>query len=183
MRLKRIVITSLCLIIFLSIVSQAQDAPPNVPYIQHNVCPFECCQYGKWIARSGLTAYKKEDGSSSIAFTIKLGEQFTAIRGDVHIVKLGLVILKKSFDNYAKDDKVYILSYRGEGVYDLWYKGKVLNSEDNFWENSVLMQLPKMIWWVLVESKNGKQGWLKLENISESGFRIEEKIDGMDSCS
>ncbi len=165
----------------------AQDTRPNVPYVQRDICPFECCQYGQWTARSPLKVYKQEGDSSVIAFTIKPGEQFTALRGNVHITKLGISIIRKSFDQFIAGDKVYILSYRGEGAYDLWYKGKEidldLNKLEELWTNSESLQEPKMTWWVLIETKHGKRGWLKLINISEGGFRTEEQIEGRDSCS
>lgn len=183
MKIVRSFFTVFSLILYINLGAQAADAPPQVPYIQQDVCPFECCLYGKWIAKGALTVYKKEGGNSSVAFTIKPGEEFHSIRGNVHIVKLGIVALEKSFDGFAKGDKVYVLSYRGEGVYDLWHKGKGFESNDQFWANGVLTQSPEMIWWVLVRNKDGKQGWLKLKNISENGFKIEEEIDGMDSCS
>ncbi len=178
-----IVVTATFCVFFLStLTSQANEAPPNAPYIQRDICPFECCQYGKWIARTTVTAYKREGDRRSTAFKIKSGEEFTAIRGNVHIVKLGIVTVKKSFDAFTKGDRVYILSYRGEGVYDLWYKGRVFASVDDFWPNVRLISNPEMIWWVLVKNKFGKNGWLRLKNVSEGGFRLAEEIDGMDSC-
>jgi hypothetical protein len=42
---------------------------------------------------------------------------------------------------------------------------------------------PAIEWWVYVVNKDDKRGWLRLKNISESGFKLKEKIDGMDSCS
>ena len=183
MRLKSIIIVLASLLFFLSSASYAQLLRPKVPYIQHNVCPFECCQYGKWIAKSLLKAYKIEGGDSTVVFIIKPGEEFTAMGGNVHIMKLGEIVLNKSLDEFTKGDKVYVLSYRGEGYYDLWYKGKVLDSTEKVWSNGELMEYPEFVWWVLVKNKAGKQGWLKLKNINGSGFRIEYQIDGMDSCS
>ncbi len=163
--------------------SYAQLQRPKVPYIQHNVCPFECCQYGRWTAKSLLSAYQKESDDSEVAFIIKPGEEFTALGGNVHVMKLGEIVLNKSFDEFTREDKVYILSYRGEGFYDLWYKGKVLNSSEKVWSNGVLMELPEFVWWVLIKNEVGKQGWIRLENISRTAFEIECEIDGMDSCS
>jgi hypothetical protein len=187
MRLKSIIISSASIVFFLSLTSYAQLVRPKVPYIQHNICPFECCQYGKWIAKSLIKAYKIEGDDSAIAFTIKPGEELTSIGGNVHIVKLGELILNKSFDKFTRGDKIYVLSYRGEGTYDLWYKGGVLDlnsdSMTKVWANGKLMQSSEFIWWVFVKNKYGNQGWLKLKNISKSGFQIREKIDGFDSCS
>ncbi|MBI5204854.1 MAG: hypothetical protein HZA11_08055 [Nitrospirae bacterium] len=185
-----IIALSLFCAVFLCSIVYAQNDKPNVPYIQKNVCPFECCQYGKWIAKSQLKAYKRESDSSTIAFTIKPGEQFTAIKGNVHIIKLGVVVITESFDVFSKGDNVFVLSYKGEGFYDVWYKGKVLKNIEQFWPDELskltgkgrLKQLQKMIWWVLVKNEAGRQGWLMLKNISNNGFLLNEKIDGIDAC-
>ncbi len=178
---SKIWLVLLCSLLFIPTL-EAQEAP-KTPYIQHDVCPFECCQYGEWIARSELTALQKEDSKSDVAFTIRPGEKFTALSGNVHVVKLGAVVLKKSFGDYVKGDKVYLLSYRGEGVYDIWYKGKKGQSDDYLWENGDVLGDPEIVWWVYVINKDGKKGWLKLKNISKSGFKTKEKIEGLDSCS
>jgi hypothetical protein len=182
MRTAKTFLAVFFLILYCKFASNAADLP-KVPFIQHDICPFECCQYGRWIARTELAVYKSENSSELADFTIKPHEEFTAISGDVHIVKFGVVTLEKSFNGFNKGDKVYVLSYRGEGIYDLWYGGKIFESNDLFWTNGIMKQAPEIIWWVLVKKKNGMQGWLMLRNISERGFQIEEKIDGMDSCS
>jgi hypothetical protein len=183
MNLKTILISVLALLLFLPVTSYAQDAKPKIPFIQHNICPFECCQYGKWTARSPLRAFEKEGDDSRVWFTIRPGEEFNAINGNVHIVKLGYVSINKSFDTFKKGEKVYILSYKGEGVYGLWYKGKIFNGDDTFWDNVEWVQSPVSVWWVLVENKAGNRAWLKLKNVKDSGFRTKERIDGLDSCS
>lgn len=92
-------------------------------------------------------------------------------------------IVQQDTAGFKKRDKVYLLLYRGEGAYDIWYKGKISNSD----ESNVLIkiiQASKMTWWVKVKLNNGKQGWLKLKNVAkEGGFRIKENIDGMDKFS
>lgn len=181
---SKTLLTSVAAIILLfSVSSYAQNPKPKVPFIQHGTCPFECCQYGKWAARSPLKAFEKEGDDSRVSFTIRPGEEFTAINGNVHVVKLGYVTITKTFDSFIKGEKVYILSYRGEGDYDLWYKGKIFNGDDAFWDNINWVQSPVTVWWVLVENKAGIRGWLKLRNTSDGGFRTKEKIDGRDSCS
>ena len=186
MKPQSFVIVLLFGILFLGVTVYAQDSGPRVPYVQRDICPFECCQYGQWTARSQLKVYKQEGASSIVTFTIKPGEQFTALTGSIH-TKPGIAVINNSFDQFIKGDKVYILSYRGEGAYDLWYKGKEINLDlnklDVLWSSSEWIQDPQMTWWVLIENKQGRKGWLKLKNISEGGFRTEEQINGWDSCS
>ncbi len=109
------------------------------------------------------------------------------LTGDVYVTKAGELVLEKAFDAFVKGEKFYILTYRGEGFYDLWFKGDILEidpeSRDKIWTNSKLVNYPEFVWWVEIKSKDGKHGWLRLKNISESGFETEEKIDGTDKCS
>jgi hypothetical protein len=183
---NRLVLISLTLTLAFGSSVIAQEEKPKIPYIDEGACPFECCQYGTWTAESPLVAYQKEENDSAIAFKIKPGESFTAINGNVHITKPGYVVVNRSFDGFTKDDKVYLLTYLGEGAYDLWYKGKkldlnVLNADD-FWANVTEKDSPLYTWAVLITRGDGKQGWLRLKNSPNRKF-WPEKIKGMDSCS
>ena len=186
MRSIGVAITSIAITLFLCVTGHARDERPEVPFIQRDVCPFECCQFGRWTARSPLKAHEKEDDNAAIAFTIKPDEEFIALRGNVHIMKSGVLILEESAGNFSKGDKVYILSYRGEGDYDLWYKGKMLapDSDDlsKVLANSKLVNSPEFVWWVMIKNKDGKEGWLRLKNITDMGFQTEEQFDGADAC-
>jgi hypothetical protein len=182
MSTKNLLIASILLFISHINPIYAQNMTPQVPFIERNICPFECCQYGKWIARSPIKAFNKEGDVSSISFSIRAGEEFTAISGNVHVIKPGIIIIEKSFDDLKKGTKVYVMSYRGEGEYDLWYNGKELDNTDDVWKHGSLKQSPEFIWWVAVINKEGKRGWLRFKNISGSGFQTEDKIEGSDSC-
>lgn len=183
---KRVVIVSLTLTLFLGTTGIAQEEKPKIPYVEFGACPFECCQYGTWTSESPLVVYEKEVNDMAIAFRIKPGENFTAITGNVHISKPGYVVLNKSFDGFIKGDKVYLLTYLGEGAYDLWYKGKKLDFNvlnlDEFWPNVTLKASPLYTWAILIRRGDGKQGWLRLKNSPKRDF-WPEKIKGMDSCS
>jgi hypothetical protein len=161
--------------------------------VARGICPFEGCAYGAWVARSRLTAYAAEGDTSKIAFAVAPGERFTALRGDVHIVKLGLIMVTAPVEGPAghalqKGDRVYVLSYRGEGMYDVWHDGKLMTLEA-FWEPlapaaraaGVVRARPEMMWWVLIKTRAGRQGWLRLRNVAEHGFELKEDIC-MRSC-
>lgn len=180
---KSIVVFVMAILLSVTVTTHAQSARPKLPFIQHDICPFECCQYGKWTARSILKAFNKEGDDSTVSFTIRPGEAFTAISGNVHIQQFGIIVINKSFGKFKKGDEVYVLSYRGEGEYDLWFNGKELNDTEEVWSNGTLQQSPEFIWWVSIIDKDGRQGWLKFKNISDSGFQTEDKVDGSDSCS
>ena len=38
-----------------------------------------------------------------------------------------------------------------------------------------------MMWWVLIKTRAGRQGWLRLRNMAEHGFELKEDIC-MRSC-
>ena len=183
MQRKYIVTSVAAFLLFVSFISQAQSPRPKVPFIQHDICPFECCQFGKWTARSVLKVFKKEGDDSRASFTIKPGEEFTATGGNVHILELGVIVINKSYATFKKGDTVYVLSYRGEGEYDLWFNGKDISDTDEVWSHGTLTRSPKYVWWVSIISKDGRHGWLRFKNISDSGFQTEDKVDGRDSCS
>ncbi len=183
MNLKRLVMFLATILLLVAVTSQAQSSRPKVPFIQHDICPFECCQYGNWTARSVLKAFKNESDDSTAFFAIQLGESFTAIGGNVHVLEPGVIIIDKSFDTFKKGDEVYVLSYRGEGKYDLWLNGNELRNTEEVRKHGILKQLPEFTWWVSIINKDGQKGWLRFKNISENGFQTEDKVDGRDSCS
>ncbi len=171
----------------------------HFPYIQKKVCPFECCQFGKWISKSPLKVYANEGDATRVSFTIAPGDSFIAVTGNVHMMRPGIVVVTKPVAPFSPGDTLYTLAYRGEGFIDVWHRGKLENIE-MFWgpmsESSspaiksprgsrysgVLVSKPHMIWWVQITCRDGRSGWLKLVNTSDSGFSLEESIDGMDGC-
>ena len=160
----------------------AQGISPKFPFIQNNVCPFEGCRYGKWTAESPLIAYTTEGDSSKIAFKIAKNEQFTAIRGNVHTIKPGKLLITETSKKFKKGCIVYVLSYQGEGSYYLLHKGKIYNYYD-FDAPCEFISKPIFVWWVLIQNKAGKCGWLMLKNITEDGFKTKERINGSDALS
>jgi len=174
---------------------------PNYPYVQKGVCPFECCQFGKWKTHTRLNVYSNEGDSSHIKFTIAPGDSFEAITGNVHMIKPGIVIVTKATGNLSPGDTIYTLSYTGEGNNDIWRHGEVENVEI-FWQtddepidsstnindpkwseySGVMVERPLMIWWVRISFRDGRSGWLMLINKTDNGFKLDERIDGMDSC-
>lgn len=156
----------------------AQVERPAVPFIQYNICPFECCQYGEWISKSSLKLYQTEGDTTNTALLINPNEEFTAIRGNVHIIKLGVVVVNATFEEFKKNDTLYILSSKGEGYYDVWYNGKIIQDIYEFWSTYETPLIENSIteWWILVKTQTGKYGWLRRTADSS------EEIDGQDGC-
>jgi hypothetical protein len=154
------------------------DAGPAVPFIEYNICPFECCQYGKWVSESRLTAYRNEGDTGTTTFSINAKEEFTAIRGNVHILQTGMAKIKETTGVLQKNDTLYILSYKGEGYYDIWYHGNVYQNAYGFWQDDEKWLIREAVteWWIYVKTKSGKYGWLR------RNAKSKEHIEGADAC-
>jgi hypothetical protein len=177
----------------------AKGIGPPLPVIEYNVCPFEGCQFGRWKTQSPLRVFARENDTAGIAFTLAPGDSFTALTGNIHMERLGTVIVTRDTGQFKRGDTVYTLSYTGEGWYDVWYKGQMpwiemfwstdfddrtqkFDIDDTLWNDvaGVLVHRALMIWWVRIRLTNGQEGWLRLVNTTDNGFSIEERIDGMD---
>lgn len=141
---------------------------PMEPYVQKNVCPFEGCQYGNWIAKRNVTIYKEQSINSKKVGQVQSEEQVNAIKGDMVFTQIEKVLVTESFNKFLKGDTVFILSYQGEGYYSVWYKDNII-STFIFWENprSSGQEIKGEIlcpsisnWWVYVKTQSGKEGWV-----------------------
>lgn len=170
--------------------SISQAASLREPYIERDVCPFECCQYGPWKARGAVRVYRSE-GSSHVAFTLLSQSAFVAEAGNMHFAQLGIVQLDRAFALGSDEDRrqiprgarVYVLSYQGEGGYRIWYDGHFYDVE-SFWDDrhelprpngrpGVMIREPKEVWWVRIRTRDGHHGWLRMD---------ESDADGTDAC-
>jgi hypothetical protein len=146
--------------------SEAQQL--QLPYIQENIYPYEGAYGGKWKAITNIHVYNSDTGHT-VLFLLKKGEIFTPVTGNVHIMNAGIFYVYENYGNYKKGQRVDVLSYRGEGFYDLWDHGKVCKDElPDFWISNPkgktkgkLIKEPVTIWWVKIKTKSGKTGWIK----------------------
>lgn len=51
--------------------------------IDKPACPFECCHFGKWTARSALVLYHAPN-AKALSRKIRKGEMITALTGEAH---------------------------------------------------------------------------------------------------
>jgi hypothetical protein len=196
---QQVILCVFILVAFVGELASAQQAPA-VPYIEKGVCPFEGCQYGRWITRSPLKVYPREGDTSQVAFTIAPGDSFFALTGNIHMDRLGVVVVTKPLAQFSPGDTIYTLSYTGESYINIWFRGQQLNIEifwptdddidfatinlnDPRWKDfpALMVTRPLMVWWVQIAYRNGQTGWLRLVNNTIAGFHINEEIDGMDA--
>jgi len=129
--------------------------PPNI-FVDKGACPFECCTYREWVARTDLTLLVTPDGKKVVG-QIKKGEKVLAMTGEIHSVPLQIVSPHDYPDAGVKaGDTMYLLHYVGEGFWKVWHDGKLVEIGD-------LPQKglkPKTTWWVELKTTAGIVGWV-----------------------
>ena len=171
-----------------------QVRPPE-PHVERGVCPFECCTYRDWTADSTIRVYREEGSRAAVALLLARGDTFQAVTGNVHIVRLGIVRMRRPYTVFSEtdarppnvldtiplgvNDTAYVLSYRGEGYYDVWIRGQV-HAVAAFWDDrrlyprptgtpGVLVQEPDERWWVQIRTRDGRTGWILMSEAAVSG--------------
>lgn len=156
-----ILIFTISLTLFSTVVL-SQDEEPPTPFEDQGACPFECCVYREWFAEGNLKALKDRKEGSPVAFEVKEGEKVTALTGVVVTTKPGTARVKKPVviqDMRANSgETVYLLTYRGEGVYTVWYKGRFVENLDVM-EDIEILNKPESVWWVKIKNNKGQTGW------------------------
>lgn len=144
---------------------QRADGPP-IPYEDYDVCSGEACSFGEWTVCQDIEIYKERDEKSTVVFHVTKGEKVNALTGVVVITKPGRAKVLKSLRNgefeAVPGDIIYLLTYRGEGVYNFWFKGNVyiildldLFNDDNL----EILDTPETIDWVQIQNSQGQIGW------------------------
>lgn len=160
----------------------AQNAP-NLPFIDRGACPFECCTYRTWTARKNTVLRKEMRAASPVAFRIKSGESVEGLTGVVVTSKAGIVEALRDTKVDAQDvnnftlnikrgGRLYLLTYLGEGVYKIWYRGKIYQANISGDEDFKTVSEPESVWWVKIKNKKGRVGWTNLSG----------NFDNQDSC-
>lgn len=161
----------------------ATSAP--LPYVQRDICPFECCHYGKWTAESTVVVRKEARSESPVLFSIPAGETFEALTGEVTTLKAGKGIVLNGTPQFEPGTFIDLLGILGEAGYAAWYQGELsgvgyVDSVPSYlWGErgaiALLKEAPVTEWWVRVRKANGREGWvLYSEDLS---------IKGLDACS
>lgn len=183
---------------YISIFSQP-DSSNQV--IFNNYCPFECCQFGKWIIKGNINVYPDESDTSSIIFRLTKNDTIYTKTGNLHFLQVGKVVITKPIYGYKLNDTLlafncqessYLVKHNGMEKYvDIFWPIFFYDEEDteeNYQReikkgeySGKMIQRPKTVWWVTIESKKGK-GWIRLVNKMPYCFAIDERIIGMDAC-
>lgn len=177
----RLTIATLLLLLFVSAVVPAQDVKPPTPYLDNGACPFECCTYRAWTVEKDTLLYNQRSTTSGNAFRVKKGDRVTGLTGVVVTLKPGRVLVKKArmigVDHKIRvkpGDILYLLHYSGEGIYKIWFRGKIYEEEmptapglitktplEQREEYLHVIAEPETEWWIKVKNQRGQVGWTK----------------------
>lgn len=187
------------LLILINIYIYSQKSENQI--IFYNYCPFECCQFGKWIIKESINVYSGEDDTNSVIFKLNDNDTIYAQTGNLHFIQIGKVLITKQIYGFGLGDTVFVYNcLEGEFLVKQHGMEKYVNvfwpmfdnekddTEENYQKeikkgeySGKMIQRPKTVWWVKIKSKKG-QGWIRLENKTPYCFSIKEKILGMDGC-
>lgn len=167
----------------------------------YDKCPFECCQFGKWIIKDSINVYQNEGDTSSISFTLAFNDTVLAKTGNLHFLQVGKVVVLEKIYNFQPSDTLtafnctegeFLVVHNNKEYYvDIFWPMFFYDNEDNL-ENYLneiekykyygrMIQRPQSVWWVKIISAKC-EGWIKLENKTPYCFSIDEEIIGMDAC-
>jgi hypothetical protein len=148
------------------IVSSASPPLTNGVFVQRGACPFEGCVYRQWLATADTALHREPNDNSDVVTTVRAGESVFARTGEVHILPLrGIVV--RSIGGFRAGETVYRLSYHGEGTWDVWYNGRVVEAFNmDYWSRDPVLDFGpdandehQGTWWVLIQRSNGETGW------------------------
>jgi hypothetical protein len=187
---------ALILMLFVIVQVRGTRQEPPLPYVDRGACPFECCQYGDWVARRRVVVREFYDEHRP---GVKLSRQVSVIQVAAHVVAmtgvvvttragrmrvlepLSVSVYSKSFPTkpaetlkLAAGDILYKLHESGEGAFVGWFKGRVLEEVDGSTFGSAVQQetAPQTTWWAQVRTHDGAFGWV----------RAEQNFDNQDRC-
>jgi hypothetical protein len=162
---------------------------PTAPVTFDGVCPFECCHYGDWVARTPAIVRAWPDSAAPEMGRLAAGEKVHAEGGRVVVGRIGRYLVPKGYapDTLEGDrevvagDSLLLFMYMGEGAFLTWWHGgfrvtSAVSTDGLTVFGPAEGEKPLSVWWVLVAWKAGgadRRGWV---DMGRSGF------EGTDSC-
>ena len=168
-----------------SIVGRWRARMPDSLLLRRGACPFECCMYSEWALGDSAVVRSSPQRSAAPAFVVQDSTRFQADSGFVRVTQLQLVVVSDTVDQrpyaplFLPGDTLIVLDHTGEGHFNVWSSGKVVNVE-GFWGAERPEPVAEMIgsyareWWAHITMKDGKNGWLLIEP--------QMKLIGADKC-
>jgi hypothetical protein len=107
----------------------AKDRP--AVYTEQGACPFECCTYREWWAAKPVPVYASASPGAAQLRMLAKGEHVRAITGFVR-TQAGEFTVTRNHGRYKAGDTLWVYSYRGEGNFLIWFKGKMFDEDLGF---------------------------------------------------
>lgn len=150
-----------------TLVRRIRASVPDSVFVRPGACPFECCMYREWTAESEIPLLAAVRGTRQS--TIPVGQRFLADSGRVHVTGVMVVAVEDSvgdppYWSFARGDTLVVLDYVGEGRYNVWQRGRVLEAE-GFWGVGAPVGQATTYgrwaaeWWVHATLPDGRRGW------------------------
>jgi hypothetical protein len=151
------------------------DGPPlvNGYYVEPgDRCGESCATYGKWRATAAVSVYAEALDTALVIDRIAANDVVTTSPGQTLVRPVRGTVLTPG-GGLVAGETVYRLLDDGEGFsFDVWRKGEVLNVEaegdsapsirwDDTPDDVASSVRPSSVWWVRVELKDGRKGWLR----------------------
>lgn len=148
-------------------------AKPVLPKVDYNACPFEGCQFGKWVARQRIDIYDTWTSKRRRIGTLQKSEEVNALTG-VHMTYEPAVIrVTAPMPDYGLKTGDTIFGYMnlGEGVFNAWFNGYWVEEFDGSGIqardgsgcrrncNAELLKPARSEWWVKIQTKDSLIGW------------------------
>jgi hypothetical protein len=172
-------------------------AEPELPVIDHNVCPFEGCVFRQWTVIKPATLCNSWRDERKAIGELKEGEKVQGVTGTYVIHKPDRFLVKKPIPLFSLNPGDVILQYQewGEGSADLWAKGRwhrdfdwgetqdgdPVLTQDGFTlppvfpEGSVeLVEQGVKEWWVRVTRADQTTGWV----LEQGNFSNMDRLGG-----
>lgn len=149
---------------------------PPMPYVDRGACPFECCTYRQWTVEKPTAVRAAMNDSSPVIYNLKRGEKVLGMTGVVITRQPGILEALKNtkLDKYSlkRGDRIYLLTYLGEGFNKIWFKGRIFEGDPNDKTAFKTIRANDAVWWVKVKNRRGRIGWT----------RQHENFGNMDQC-
>lgn len=194
---RRILALAVCALAAPAALAQTAGPPTeNGWYVDRDACPFEGCTYRDWTVEADTVLYDAPWGSKTVG-TAAVGDAVYGLTGIVYTRPIPIAVASPAQHaavappgepvtlDLVPGEMLYLLTYRGEGVFGAWYKGRLLDIEPHrtmlttlpdigwgvtscrepdakcWWQVPVGKQRYDSVWWAQVMLPNGATGWTR----------------------